>query len=214
MNLIFLGAPGVGKGTQAKLLMKKYQIPQISTGDILRDAVRNNTLLGQKAQDYMNKGLLVPDEVVIGIIEERFRESSCQSGFILDGFPRTIPQAESLDRVLDKLDISLDQVINFEVEKEILIKRLSGRRVCKNCGQMYNIYFNAPSREGICDQCEGELFQRKDDSLETIQERLHVYQVQTAPLIEYYQSKKKLSTIAADKDQSTIFNQLCNLLGN
>ncbi len=214
MILIFLGAPGVGKGTQAKLIMKKYQIPQISTGDILRDAVRNNTPLGQKAQDYMNKGLLVPDEVVIGIIEERFKESSCKSGFILDGFPRTIPQAESLDKVLDKLDIRLDQAINFEVEKEILIKRLSGRRLCKNCGQMYNIYFNAPSREGICDQCEGELFQRKDDTLETIQERLHVYQVQTEPLIEYYQSKKKLATIAADKDQDTIFNQLCNLLGN
>ena len=214
MNLIFLGAPGAGKGTQAKLIMKKYQIPQISTGDILREAVHDNTPLGKKAQEYMNKGLLVPDEVVIGIIEERLKESSCQRGFILDGFPRTIPQAESLDEVLDKLNIRLGHVINFEVEKEILIKRLSGRRVCKNCGQMYNIYFNPPSKEGICDQCEGELFQRKDDTIETIKERLNVYRSQTAPLIEYYQSKKKLSTIAADKKQTQIFDELCNVLGN
>ena len=214
MNLILLGAPGAGKGTQAKLIMKKYQMPQISTGDILREAVRHNTPLGQKAQDYMNKGLLVPDEVVIGIIEEKLKESSCRNGFILDGFPRTIPQAESLDRVLDRSNISLDHVINFEVEQEILIKRLSGRRVCKNCGQMYNIYFSAPSQEGVCDQCSGELFQRKDDTIDTIRERLQVYQAQTAPLIEYYQGKKKLSTIAADKEQGEIFNQLCNLLGN
>jgi adenylate kinase len=214
MNFIFLGAPGAGKGTQAKLFMKKYKIPQISTGDILREAVRDKTPLGLKAQEYMNKGLLVPDEIVIGIIEERLKSPLYQPGFILDGFPRTIPQAESLDNVADKLDKRIDRVFNFEVEEEALLKRLAGRRVCKSCGQMYNIHFNPPSQDGICNICGGELVQRKDDTLDTIKERLKVYRLQTAPLIEYYRKQGKLDTIDGNQEQDRIYEQLCSLLGS
>ena len=214
MNFIFLGAPGAGKGTQAKLIMKKYHIPQISTGDILREAVQEKTSLGAKAQEYMNKGLLVPDEVVIGIIEERLKSPLYQTGFILDGFPRTIRQAQSLDEVLDKLDKRIDRVFDFEVDEDALIKRLTGRRVCKGCGQMYNIYFNPPSQDGICNICGGELFQRKDDTLETIKERLKVYRAQTAPLIEYYQKQGKIETIDGNQEQDRIYDQLCALLGS
>ncbi len=214
MNLIFLGAPGAGKGTQAKRVMEKYKIPQVSTGDILREAVKNNTPLGQKAQEFMNKGLLVPDGIVIGIIEETLKDTSFSKGFILDGFPRTIPQAESLDKVLAKLSINLDYVINFQIVEEVLIKRLSGRRVCRECGQLYNIYFNPPIKENYCNQCGQELYQRKDDNIETIRERLKVYDVQTAPLIEYYENKRKLFTIDGNNEQGYIFSQLCNFLEN
>ena len=214
MNLVLLGAPGVGKGTQAKLIMKKYAIPQISTGDILREAVRERSPLGLKAQEYMNKGLLVPDEVVIGIIEERLKSQDCKKGFILDGFPRTIPQAESLDEVMRRLSIDLDFVVNFELKEDILIKRLSGRRICEGCGTMYNVYFNPPREDAVCDVCGKKLFQRKDDHLETIKERLKVYRAQTMPLIGYYQTKNKLVTMHLNgtEEPDQIFDQFCNLV--
>jgi len=214
MNLVLLGAPGVGKGTQAKLIMKKYSIPQISTGDILREAVRVHTPLGLKAQEYMNKGLLVPDEVVIGIIEDRLKSQDCEKGFILDGFPRTIPQAESLANAMRRLNMSLDHVINFELDEDILIKRLSGRRICEGCGTMYNVYFNPSSEDTICNLCGKNLFQRKDDHLETIQERLKVYRAQTMPLIDYYKTKNKLVTMHLDGTEGPdlIFDQFCNLV--
>lgn len=214
MNLIFLGAPGAGKGTQAKLIMRKFNIPQISTGDILREAVQNGTCLGKKAQEYMNKGLLVPDEIVIGLMQEKLNDSSCKHGFILDGFPRTILQAESLDQGLQIFDKKLDKVINFSVNEELLIERLSGRRVCTKCGQMYNIYFNPPTQENLCNQCGSSLFQRKDDNIETIKERLIVYQSQTSPLIDYYLKKNLLHSIDANNDQNEIFNNLIKILGN
>jgi adenylate kinase len=214
MNLVLLGAPGVGKGTQAKLIMKKHTILQISTGDILREAVREHTPLGLKAQEYMNKGLLVPDGVVIGIIEERLKSRDCEKGFILDGFPRTIPQAEELDKVMHRLDLSLDYVINFELNEDVLIKRLSGRRICEGCGNMYNVYFNPPREDMLCDVCGKRLFQRKDDHLETIQERLKVYQAQTMPLIGYYQANNKLVTMHLNgaEEPNQIFDQVCNIV--
>jgi len=214
MNLILLGAPGVGKGTQAKLLMKRYHIPQISTGDILREAVREQTSLGIKAQEYMNKGLLVPDEIVVGIIEDRLKAKDCDRGFILDGFPRTIPQAESLAEVMDRLNMGLDQVINFELDEQTLIKRLAGRQTCEGCGNMYNVYFNPPRQQGVCDLCGKKLFQRKDDNLETIKERLSVYQAQTMPLIGYYKAQGKLVTINLGESEGPdqIFDRLCKVL--
>jgi len=214
MNLVLLGAPGAGKGTQAKLIMKKYSIPQISTGDILREAVRGNTQLGLKAQEYMNKGLLVPDEVVIGIIEERLKGQDCKKGFILDGFPRTIPQAESLDEVMSRLNMKLDHVIDFELNEDVLIKRLSGRRICEGCGIMYNVYFNPPRKDMVCDACGKNLFQRKDDHIETIKERLKVYRAQTMPLIDFYKAKNMLVTLYLDGTEGPdlIFDRLCNRL--
>lgn len=214
MNLILLGAPGVGKGTQAKLLMKRYQIPQISTGDILREAVREQTPLGSKAHDFMNRGLLVPDEIVIGIIEDRLQAQDCSRGFILDGFPRTIPQAESLGEVMNKLNMKLDHVVNFELDEETLIKRLAGRQTCQGCGNMYNIYFNPPRKEGICDHCGEKLFQRKDDNIKTIQERLSIYRAQTMPLIGYYQAQGKLITITLNNSEGPdqIFDRLRMML--
>ncbi len=195
MNLIFLGPPGSGKGTQAKMLVDKYGIPQISTGDILREAVKEGTPLGKEAKKYMDEGKLVPDEVVVGIVRERLKEPDCTKGFILDGFPRTIPQAEALDKTLQKMGKGIDHVLSLEVDKEELVRRLSGRRTCKKCGAMYHIIFDPPKKDGICDRCGGELYQRDDDKEETIRERLRVYEEQTAPLIEYYRKKGLLRPI-------------------
>jgi len=195
MNLIFLGPPGSGKGTQAKMLVDKYGIPQISTGDILREAVKEGTPLGKEAKKYMDEGKLVPDEVVVGIVRERLKEPDCTKGFILDGFPRTIPQAEALDKTLEEMGKGIDHVLSLEVDKEELVRRLSGRRTCKKCGAMYHIIFDPPKKDGICDRCGGELYQRDDDKEETIRERLRVYEEQTAPLIEYYRKKGLLRPI-------------------
>ena len=195
MNLIFLGPPGSGKGTQAKMLVDKYGIPQISTGDILREAVKEGTPLGKEAKKYMDEGKLVPDEVVVGIVRERLKEPDCTKGFILDGFPRTIPQAEALDKTLQEMGKGIDHVLSLEVDREELVRRLSGRRTCKKCGAMYHIIFDPPKKEGICDRCGGELYQRDDDKEETIRERLRVYEEQTAPLIEYYRKKGLLRPI-------------------
>ncbi len=195
MNLILLGPPGVGKGTQAKLLIDRFGIPQISTGDILRAAVKELTPMGAKAKGYMDSGALVPDEVVIGIVEERLAQADCQKGFILDGFPRTVPQADALGQVLSGMGKSIDHVVSLSVNKAELLKRLTGRRACANCGAGYHVDF-APSKvAGVCDACSGQLVQREDDKEETILNRLAVYEAQTAPLIAYYQAAGLLRSV-------------------
>jgi len=212
MNLILLGPPGAGKGTQAQMIVERYHIPQVSTGDILRKAVKEGTPLGKKTKAFMDQGQLVPDEVVIGIIDERLRTSDCNSGFILDGFPRTIAQAEALQSILAKMGKSIDHVINIEVDTEELVRRLTGRRTCKNCGAMFHILFHPPKVEGICDRCGGTLYQREDDKEKTIRIRLNEYQRQTAPLIQYYQLKKYLRSIQGVGGQEEIFERIVRLL--
>lgn len=213
MNLILLGPPGAGKGTQAQMISERYHIPQISTGDILRKAVKENTPLGRKAKEFMERGELVPDEIVVGIVEQRLKESDCERGFILDGFPRTRQQAEELQTILANIGKAIHHVINIEVEDEELIRRLSGRRTCKDCGSMFHLVFAPPKREGICDRCGGPLYQREDDKEETIKIRLKEYKRQTAPLIEYYQQKKTLRSINGIGNREEIFSQISNLLG-
>lgn len=186
-NLILLGPPGVGKGTQAKLLIERFGIPQISTGDILRAAVKELTPMGVKAKGFMDSGALVPDEVVIGIVEERLAQEDCAKGFILDGFPRTVAQADALGQVLTGMGRCIDHVISLSVDKDELLKRLTGRRACAACGAVFHVEFAPPATEGRCDACGGELFQREDDKEETILRRLAVYEEQTAPLIAYYE---------------------------
>ncbi|HOQ37613.1 MAG TPA: adenylate kinase [Acetivibrio sp.] len=194
MRLVLLGAPGAGKGTQAVILSEKYNIPHISTGDIFRSNIKNNTELGKKAKEYIDKGLLVPDELTIDIVKDRINKPDCSDGFILDGFPRTIFQAQELDKILEGMGIELDCVLNIDVSDEKIIKRLSGRRVCQ-CGKTYHILNNPPKKEGICDSCNGELFQREDDREETVIQRLETYHKQTEPLIEYYEKSGKLVTV-------------------
>ncbi len=213
MRLVLLGAPGAGKGTQAKKLIEKYGIPQISTGDLLRAAVSAGTPLGKEAKSYMDKGELVPDRVVLGMVEERLKQDDCKKGYILDGFPRNVSQADALDKMLSSLGMSLDAALSVDVPFDELMKRLTGRRTCKSCGQMYNIYFNPPKKEGICDKCGGELFQRDDDKEETIKKRLEVYNSQTAPLIEYYSKKGILKSVSGTGSIDEIFNNICKLLG-
>jgi adenylate kinase len=212
MNLILLGPPGAGKGTQAQMIVERYHIPQVSTGDILRKAVKEETPLGKKAKAFMDQGQLVPDEVVIGIIDARLRAPDCNPGFILDGFPRTIAQAEALQPILTKMGESIDHVINIEVDTEELVRRLTGRRTCKNCGAMFHILFHPPKVEGICDRCGGTLYQREDDKEETIRIRLNEYQRQTAPLIQYYQLKNCLRSIQGVGGQEEIFERIVRLL--
>lgn len=213
MNLVLLGAPGAGKGTQAKILVEKYTIPQISTGDLLRAAVTAGTSLGKEAKSYMDKGELVPDSVVLGMVEERLKQDDCKKGYILDGFPRNTKQAEALDKMLESLDMSLTAALSVDVPLEYLMKRLTGRRTCKACGQMYNVYFNAPKKEGVCDKCGGELFQRDDDKEETIKKRLEVYNAQTAPLIDYYGKKGILKSVEGTGSIDDIFEKVCGALG-
>ncbi len=195
INVIFLGPPGGGKGTQAQLLVKEFGIPQISTGDMLRDAVKRGTELGKLAKKYMDEGKLVPDEVVIGIIKERLSQDDTKKGFILDGFPRTVPQAEALDRLLEEMGRGLTAVVLIDVPKEELLRRLTGRRTCSKCGKMYHIEFSPPKKEGVCDECGGELYQRDDDKEETILKRLEVYESQTLPLVDYYEKKGILKRV-------------------
>ncbi len=212
MNLILLGPPGAGKGTQAQRMVERYRIPQISTGDILRAAVKDSTPLGTKAKGFMDQGKLVPDEVVIGIIAERLKAKDCNSGFILDGFPRTIPQAEALEPILAKLAKKIDHVINIEVDSEELVRRLTGRRTCKNCGAMFHVLFQPPKKEGACDRCGGTLYQRADDNEEAIRTRLKEYEKQTTPLIQYYQGKKSLRSIVGVGGPDQIFGQIVHVL--
>ncbi|MEK7271649.1 MAG: adenylate kinase [Nitrospirota bacterium] len=213
MRLVLLGAPGAGKGTQAKKLIEKHGIPQISTGDILRKAVADGTPLGKEAKSYMDKGELVPDKVVIGLIEDRLKQPDCKKGFILDGFPRNTAQAETLDAMLKKLNMPLDSALSVDVPKDDLMKRLTGRRTCKGCQQMYNVYFSPPKKNGVCDKCGGELFHRDDDKEETIKRRLDVYDAQTAPLINYYKKSGILKSVIGVGGIDEIFKKVCSVLG-
>lgn len=214
MDFILLGPPGAGKGTQAKLMVDKWNIPQISTGDILRAAVREGTTLGVEAKGFMDRGELVPDRVVIGIIAERLTEEDAVNGFILDGFPRTIPQAEALQQILDGLDRAIDHVISIEVEDEELVTRLTGRRMCKECGESFHVVFNPSSSEGTCDRCSGELYQRDDDKEDTIRQRLAVYSEQTQPLIAHYEEQGRLRRIPGTGSIENIFSRVLEAAAN
>ncbi len=213
MRIVLLGAPGAGKGTQAKILIEKYGMPQISTGDLLRAAVAAGTPLGKEAKSYMDKGELVPDSVVLGMVEERLKQDDCKKGYILDGFPRNTAQAEALDKMLAALNMSLTAALSVDVPFEDLMKRLTGRRTCKSCGQMYNIYFKASSKEGLCDKCGGALFQRDDDKEATIKKRLEVYSAQTEPLIGYYKKKGILKSVTGTGNIDEIFKKVTEALG-
>ena len=200
MKIILLGAPGAGKGTQAAIICERLNIPTISTGNIIRAALKSGTEMGLKAKSYMDQGKLVPDEVVIGIIKERLAEDDCQNGFVLDGFPRTIPQAEALD----SMGIQIDKVIDIDVSDEEIVSRLSGRRVCESCSDTYHVEHNPPKVEGKCDKCNGTLVQRKDDHPETVKDRLHVYHEQTEPLKGYYEKQGKLFEVKGEGDINEI----------
>jgi len=209
---IFLGAPGAGKGTQAREVARHFGIPQISTGDILRDAVKRQTALGLAARAKMEAGELVPDEVVCGIVEERITEPDCQKGFILDGFPRTISQAQFVDRMLLSKGLGRPQVLDIEVAEDVLLKRLTGRLTCSVCGEIYNIYFNPPKVEGICDKDGGKLLHRADDNETTIRQRLEAYHKQTSPLIEYYRGQGVLLAVDGNKEPEAIAKEVLELL--
>jgi adenylate kinase len=213
MRIVLLGAPGAGKGTQAKKLIEKYGMPQISTGDLLRAAVAAGTPLGKEAKSYMDKGELVPDRVVLGLVEERLKQDDCKKGYILDGFPRNTAQAEALDKMLASLNMQLTAALSVDVPFEDLMKRLTGRRTCKACGQMYNIYFKPPAKEGVCDKCGGELFQRDDDKEATIKKRLEVYNAQTAPLFDYYGKKGIVKSVSGTGSIDDIFKKVTEALG-
>ena len=208
MKLVILGPPGAGKGTQAEYIVEKYNIPHISTGDIFRENIKNNTELGKKAKSYMDKGLLVPDDLVIALVEDRLNKEDAKEGFLLDGFPRTVAQAVSLDSILDKNDEKLTKVIKISVDPEILIERAVGRRVCKTCGMTYHVKFNPPKEEGICDKDGTKLIQRDDDTEETVKTRISVYFDQTAPLIDYYRAQNLLIDIDGAKDIDKVFDDI------
>ena len=213
MKIIMLGAPGAGKGTQAKKIAEKYQIPHISTGDIFRANIKNGTELGKKAKTYMDQGLLVPDELVCDLVVDRVQQDDCKKGYILDGFPRTIPQAESLDAALSRLGEAVDYAINVEVPDENIVKRMGGRRACVGCGATYHLVYAAPKKEGICDNCGAELILRDDDKPETVQKRLGVYHEQTQPLIDYYTKKGILIEVDGTMDMGDVFKAIVEILG-
>ena len=196
MKLILLGAPGAGKGTQAEVISSKLEVPAISTGNIIREALANGTEMGLKAKSFIDAGQLVPDDVVIGIIKERLAKDDCANGFILDGFPRTIPQAEALD----SMGVTIDRVISIEVADENIVRRMSGRRVCKACGSSYHLEYKKPAKDGVCNACGGELVQRKDDHPDTVLDRLHVYHEQTEPLKDYYEKKGILRIVVGQEE--------------
>lgn len=208
MNLILLGPPGAGKGTQAKRMIGEYGIPQISTGDMLREAVKNQTPLGLEAKKFMDAGQLVTDEVVIGLVKERIAKPDCAKGFMLDGFPRTVPQAEELDKVLSGMGKNIDHVVSIEVANEELMGRLTGRRTCKACGAGFHVMFDPPKAEGVCDKCGGELYQRDDDNEATVSNRLKVYDDSTKPLIDYYQAKGLIRPIDGVGAMDAIFDRI------
>ena len=213
MKIIMLGAPGAGKGTQAKMIADKYQVPHISTGDIFRANIKNGTELGQEAKKYMDQGLLVPDELTVKILLDRVANEDCKNGYVLDGFPRTIPQAEVLDKALTELSDKIDYAINVDVPDENIIKRMSGRRACLACGATYHIEHVPPVQEGICDRCGKELVLRDDDQPETVKNRLNVYHEQTQPLIDFYTNKGVLKTVDGTVDMKDVFSAIINILG-
>ena len=213
MKIIMLGAPGAGKGTQAKKIADKYQIPHISTGDIFRANIKNGTELGKKAKTYMDQGLLVPDELVVDLVVDRVQQSDCENGYVLDGFPRTIPQAEALDAALANLGDKVDYAINVEVPDENIINRMGGRRACVGCGATYHVAYNPPKKEGTCDIDGEKLILRDDDKPETVKKRLDVYHDQTQPLIEYYNSKQILKEVDGTVDMEDVFTAIVQILG-
>ncbi|KHE72549.1 adenylate kinase [Halobacillus sp. BBL2006] len=214
MNLILMGLPGAGKGTQAEKIVEKYDIPHISTGDMFRLAIKEGTELGKEAKSYMDKGELVPDEVTIGIVRERLSKPDCQKGFLLDGFPRTIAQAEALENLLKDMDESLDYVLHIDVPQDQLVERLTGRRICPTCGATYHVAFNPPKEEGKCDNDGSELIQREDDQPETVRKRLEVNVEQTQPLLDFYQDKGYLVSFEGDKDINEVFKDIDQKLGD
>lgn len=208
-----MGLPGAGKGTQAEKIVEKYGIPHISTGDMFRAAMKEGTELGLKAKSYMDQGALVPDEVTIGIVRERLSKNDCEKGFLLDGFPRTVPQAEALESILADLNKKIDFVLSIDVDEEILMERLTGRRICKSCGSTYHLVFNPPAQEGVCNRCGGELYQRADDNADTVKNRLQVNIEQAKPLLNFYETKGYLRNINGQQDISKVFIDIDSLLG-
>ena len=208
MNIIMLEPPGAGKGTQSKMIADKFGIPHISTGDIFRKAIKEKTPLGEKAVNYLEKGLLVPDEIVVGIVENRLKESDCSNGFVLDGFPRTMDQVKGLQDFMENANIKLDYVVNINVDKQALIERFTGRRMCQSCGATFHIKYNPPKTQDICDKCGSNLIIRKDDEIETVEKRLEVYEESTAPLIDFYKSENLLLDIDGSKHIDDVFQDI------
>ena len=213
MKIIMLGAPGAGKGTQAKMISEKYGIPHISTGDIFRANIKNETELGKKAKKYMDQGLLVPDELVVDLVVDRLTKEDTKEGYILDGFPRTIPQAEALTNALKEREEDIDYAINVEVPDEVIVERMSGRRACINCGGTYHVVFNPTKVEGICDSCGGQLVLRDDDKPATVKKRLDVYHEQTQPLIDYYTKQDKVVVVDGTLEMAQVFDAIIRILG-
>ncbi|MGI6205156.1 MAG: adenylate kinase [Anaerovoracaceae bacterium] len=213
LNIVLLGPPGAGKGTQAERIIEKYGIPQISTGDIFRANIKNGTQLGKKAKEYMDRGDLVPDELVVDLVKDRLNQDDCKDGFMLDGFPRTVFQAQELDKIMNEKGLKINCVLNIDVAPEKLVKRIAGRRVCRQCGATYNVVSKPTKVEGICDKCGGEVYQRADDNEETVQNRIKVYFNQTAPLIDYYKESKVLSNINGDQPMEDVFSEIVKVLG-